>query len=254
MKIPGRLLPPGLLIRSLCTLPRRAIGARTVAAALAAQLVLIALHPAIGLADPDLDGERDPARIAARVLDGSYQTELPAPQSPPEPPPVSRIDLPAPLTGGLAAVFHVLGWVLLIAFGALALLTLGRDLNRRRQDQDDAVSAGEPTEAAEMIEFEFPDPEALAAQGRFAEAIHILLLRALTELGRRGKGLVPDSLTSREILRRVHLPPGAGEALGELVRAVEISHFGGADTGRFDYEQCRSTLHNFTRACEEAGR
>ncbi len=217
-------------------------------------LMLIALQPATGLADPDPDGERDPARIAARVLDGSYQTELPTVQSPSEPPPVSSIDLPASVTGPLAEAFEALGWVLLVAFAALVLLTLGREMHHRREGRDEARQAGEPSGTAEMTGFEFPDPEALAAQERFAEAIHIYLLCALVELGRRGKGLVPDSLTSREILRRVHLPPGAGEALGELVRAVEISHFGGADAGRYDYERCRSSFHHFARACEEAGR
>ncbi len=143
--------------------------------------------------------------------------------------PGSRIDLPCARDRRAGGSVHVLGWVLLIAFGALVLLTLGRDLIIAAGKSGMRRSAEEPTEATETIDFEFPDPEALASQGRFAEAIHILLLRALTDWS-EGKGLVPDSLTSRGILRRVHLPPGAGGGAGRVGEGGGDQSFSAAST------------------------
>jgi hypothetical protein len=85
--------------------------------------------------------------------------------------------------------------------------------------------------------------ERLAAAGRFAEAIHLLLLETLAALSRAAQ-LAP-SLTSREIVARVPLPARARDALLGLVLAVEISRFGGAPAGERDYRACLERFHAF---------
>ena len=62
-------------------------------------------------------------------------------------------------------------------------------------------------------------PRRSPREGRFAEAIHALLLETLAALSRAAR-LAP-SLTSREIVARVPLPARAREALAGLVAAVE---------------------------------
>jgi hypothetical protein len=72
------------------------------------------------------------------------------------------------------------------------------------------------------------DAEQLAAAGRFSEAIHLVLLRLLAELRHLVDLSMADSLTSREILRRnAALPAATREALGVVIGAVELCHFGG---------------------------
>jgi hypothetical protein len=83
-------------------------------------------------------------------------------------------------------------------------------------------------------------PEALARSGRFAEAMHLLLLQILTELGRRPGRTLADSLTSREIIRRLPLPDRGREALREIVTRVERAWFGDHPAGEGDYEECRA--------------
>lgn len=87
------------------------------------------------------------------------------------------------------------------------------------------------------------DADALAAAGRFDEAIHILLFRSIDELVSRRPGTVRPALTSRDIAGLAVLPADAREAFARLAQAVERSFFGGrpADADAFgaarrDYE------------------
>ncbi|MFV1957947.1 MAG: DUF4129 domain-containing protein [Planctomycetota bacterium] len=174
---------------------------------------------------------QDVARAAQRVLArGEYQTEPPTDAEPlrPQKPPSGR---------GLAPLFRALFYVL-IGIGVL-LLVLGiatrwgggrpthraAEPGRARAPPDEAELAG-PREAA----------AALARAGGFTEAVHVLLLETLAILAARWE--IPTSLTSREILGRLELGPPAHAALEALVRAVEVSLFGGREPGRAEYEAC----------------
>jgi hypothetical protein len=82
----------------------------------------------------------------------------------------------------------------------------------------------------------------LAQQGRFAEAMHALLLQSFAEIRRRQGASFAPSLTSREILRRVGLSNAAQAALGDIVGRVERSYFGEHPAGPVDYRACRSSF------------
>ena len=57
---------------------------------------------------------------------------------------------------------------------------------------------------------------------------------------------IAPSLTSREIVARARaLPKDARAALGDLVLAVEVSHFGGVTPGEDDYKLCVERFHAF---------
>ena len=81
--------------------------------------------------------------------------------------------------------------------------------------------------------------DGLAAEARFVEAMHILLLHCLDEMKRRLRLDIADSLTSREILRRARLPEQATSALRGIVSRVESSYFGDHPATRPDYDACR---------------
>ena len=80
--------------------------------------------------------------------------------------------------------------------------------------------------------------ERLARTGAYAEAIHLMLLRALEALRRRLGTSWAKSLTSREIVRRSELPGTDRQASKVLVGAVEICRFGGQQANEQIYRAC----------------
>jgi uncharacterized protein DUF4129 len=89
---------------------------------------------------------------------------------------------------------------------------------------------------------------ALARSGDYEGAVHLLLLQGLRQLDRMtGVNLAP-SLTSREILRRPGLPAEAGSQLATLVRAVEVSRFGGRPAGEAIFQACLDSYRRLAAA------
>jgi hypothetical protein len=111
---------------------------------------------------------------------------------------------------------------------------------RSRRDDGWADGAlGDPAGAVSP-QASLADADMLAGQGRFVDAMHLLLLHSLVEIRRRLKLEFSDSLTSREILRRASLPEEGTAALRGIVTRVELSYFGDHPAGRPDYEACRA--------------
>ncbi len=143
----------------------------------------------------------------------------------------------------------------MIVYGVLAvalvmvLMWLARDLKRGSDtDSLDGEPVPEPTIDQDVLQRPIGDADELARAGRYAEAIHTLLLRTLMELVRATRTRVPASLTSREILARVPLVPAARTALNALVVAVEVTYFGDDASGAADYERCRGEFQRFADA------
>lgn len=169
-------------------------------------------------------------RAAELLGDAGYQTTLPKPRVPPQP-----FDLPL---GPLELLIRLLLWTALAVLAVLAVSWLVRRLAAPPRDVELADAA-----AAEPVEIPIQSAERLAAAGRWAEAIHSLLLETLSALARAAR--IAPSLTSREILARIALPAEAREALSGLVLAVEVSRFGGAAAREEDYRACLARFHAF---------
>ncbi|WP_299620029.1 hypothetical protein [Pelagibius sp.] len=90
------------------------------------------------------------------------------------------------------------------------------------------------------------EADALAAAGRFAEAIHLLLLVAMDHLRRDLGPRIAPALTGREILHLAALPQALAEPLGRMVSLSEIKHFGGRDAAGPDYALCRQDFLAFS--------
>ena len=171
------------------------------------------------------------AEDARRILEeGGYQRSLPK-----DAPPLA---LHSFSLGPLQTLLRILLLAILAVAVFVALAFFVERLRGRGRDLP--VPAGE-----EPVPLEVPlgSAEELAAAGRYAEAIHLLLLETLSALSRAFR-LAP-SLTSREIAGRVLLSARAREALLALVEAVEISRFGGSPAGEPDYRACRERFHAF---------
>jgi hypothetical protein len=187
------------------------------------------------------DIQRD-ALLAERVRrhaediakDPSLQHEPPTRKAPPE----SSASIPIPpeiflylLIGVLAVALCIVAYHLYgtYAFGRRPSKTVDKPL------QVSAQPIARPTDAPLP---DIDEIERLARAGAFAEAIHLMLLRALEALRRRLGISWAKSLTSREIVRRSELPASDRSALKMLVGAVEISRFGGQSANEQIYRAC----------------
>lgn len=145
-------------------------------------------------------------------------------------------------------------WLVVIV-GVAVLLYAFRDMIPALRVGRDRAWAPEETGGAETQTREpaiaLGAADALAAQGRFAEAMHLLLLHALAVIRRRLDEPFADSMTSREILRSRQLPDGLRAPLREVVGRVEWSYFGEHPAAHDDYAACRASFATFAKALHE---
>ena len=85
----------------------------------------------------------------------------------------------------------------------------------------------------------------LAAEGQFAEALHLLLLHSIDYLKRHLGAVYGPSSTAREILQRSRLPDVGRNSLGAIVDATELSYFGGRPVDGGVYAACRRHYQAF---------
>ncbi len=88
------------------------------------------------------------------------------------------------------------------------------------------------------------EADALAARGAFAEAVHLLLGRSIEHLADRRPDLLRPSSTARELVG-ADLPDPVRTPLARIVRAVELSLFGGTPLGEGDWGDCRRAYEAF---------
>ncbi len=146
--------------------------------------------------------------------------------------------------------------IFLLGAALLVALIVGVVVALRRPPAGSTASgtAPPPTEPAAGLPLAALGPaEALAAEGRFAEAVHRLLIDALAFLAARASHSIPRSWTSREILGALRLLPAAREALRELVDAVEISRFGGRPVGEADWRRAHAAFTGLAPKQDAAG-
>jgi hypothetical protein len=188
-------------------------------------------------------------RAAEVLADRRYQRRLPGEESSGKPgslpnlpreaggggvPPGALPETFALPLAGLSTLAQVVCWVLLAAAAVLALLGLIQALPACRP-LPATPSPESPERPERSAEPRLGDPAALAAQGRYGEAVHALLLAAIALLARRFRLPLPPSRTSRELLRALPLQGAAREAFAGLVGTVERSWFGGAPVGPEEY-------------------
>jgi hypothetical protein len=88
----------------------------------------------------------------------------------------------------------------------------------------------------------------LARQGRFVDAMHVLLLQGLADIRRHLGEQFADSLTSREILRSTKLSEAGRGPLQDIITRVEWTYFGKYPADREDYAACRASFDALAHA------
>jgi hypothetical protein len=220
-------------------------------------------------------GAEAAARLAAahRALrtDGSIQFRL-DPQPPPSPPPAwlrtffhGIGDLLRPVGRAISWAANripdgpyarILLWSVLAAGAACVILLVARRFRdglwsfpfRRRKVEGEAEPQEqewqpEPAPARSWLK----EADALAAERRFAEAVHHLLFRSIEDLSRRRPQLVRPALTSRELAAAEAVPTGARALFARIAAPVERSLFGGRPVGEDDWAQARDAYAQFVR-------
>lgn len=92
------------------------------------------------------------------------------------------------------------------------------------------------------------EADRLAEAGRYAEAVHHLLLRSVEDIGQRRPRLLRPALTSRDLARAEAIPSGPRGLFSDLAAIVERSLFGGAPVGADEWGRCREAYADFARA------
>ena len=171
-------------------------------------------------------------RMASIAKNQNLQLQLPGPGQQPEEFSLPRIPIPP-----------IVIWTVLAGGGLFLLFYISREIVRswRQASQEELFSTTKPSglPAAASAEAAIEAAEALAREGRFVEAMHVLLLKSLADLHARLGIQLAESLTSREILRRLPLPEAGRAALRDIVARVEWTYFGENPAEAADYATCR---------------
>ena len=156
----------------------------------------------------------------------------------------------AELLGSPAAKYLL--WTMLAAGAVLIVFLLVRHFIgvswpwRRTREGEPEAEQWRP-EAA-MARTLLHDADALAAEGRFDEAAHLLLFRSIEDIEARRPKLVRPALTSRDIAGAPDLPGDPRRAFQAIVMLVEKSLFGGRRLIETEWRQCRAAYEQFAFA------
>lgn len=212
---------------------------------------------ASGLAAATSSMEKFDESFRALKRDNSLQFELPPaePKEPPKPPP----DWLKPIIDFFELIFGFLGLILpYIFYGMLALAALAILFFIVREVMDSRISTIKPQKAVvKKVEKPLYAPtteearvlletiDALAAEGKYEEAVHTLLFRSIQDIDLKRPNTIRRSLTSREIAGLDILTPATRETFSLIGKVVENSYFGGQPLGQADFQKCREAYVQF---------
>lgn len=180
---------------------------------------------------------------ARLVADPSLQFDLPS--ETPDPPPAWLEALIAFVRDN-AAVLRPLFYAALIGFGLWLLWQVAKGLHRHwleREGKPASEPVWRPHAAAARRLLE--EADALAGEGRFGEAAHLLLYRSIEDIDAHRPDVVRPALTSREIARLDRLPGPARVAFSTIAGLVERSLFARRALDASGWGEARSAYEDF---------
>lgn len=141
-------------------------------------------------------------------------------------------------------------WAGLVVVGLLILYAIAREALRLRKPvarpQGPRLTADPPwrPDAGQARDL-LAAADQLAAEGRYLEAAHLLLLRSVQDIQKHRPSALRVSLTAREIAVSPALPEAARPAFAGIARVVERGLFGGRPVDGDDFVACRSAYEAF---------
>ncbi|MEL7109631.1 MAG: hypothetical protein AAGJ68_12825 [Pseudomonadota bacterium] len=205
-----------------------------------------------------VDDDRLDRALAAYDAESGLQRERPEWEPEPRDRDEFRNREPNGFIRAIAQFFEAIGGVLgymlaaiiVVAIIAGLYMVFGESLSfRRRQTEKTAApdisSVPDLRPEAKRARALLEDADALAAEGRFAEAVHLLLFRSIDEIQEQKSGIIGRSLTAREIGALGVLPDWIRQALLPIIRIVERSFFGGQDVTEAGWREARASYETF---------
>jgi hypothetical protein len=148
-----------------------------------------------------------------------------------------------------AQVMGYIGWAIIIVGGLiivyLILATVARRGWPRWSRKIQPATSPEWRPAPQAARDLLREADRLAALGKFAQAVHLLLLRSIEHIGEQIPNLVKPAMTSREIGALRQLPAAARNAFVAMARIVERALFAGLALSASDFRECRETYERF---------
>jgi hypothetical protein len=120
-------------------------------------------------------------------------------------------------------------------------------LRRREPEQAAAEWTPDAGEALALLE----DADRLAAEGRFDEATHLLLMRSVGQIAEARPDLLEPSSTAREIAELPALPQAARGAFATIAERVERSLFALRSLSADDWQAARAAYADFALAARQ---
>lgn len=210
-----------------------------------------------------LDDDAVRARTREVMADPQYQSQRPDGGESPNPKPKQERryreggggDSSSPPVRAPSEISMVLVWIVLggiLVFVAVLLATQARrSLGRGRVGDKRAVIPA-PAAHAELDALKLDETLRaalkLAGEGRFEEAVHLLLTGAIRELQESAGLATEPAFTSRELLERANLRAEPQGAFRDLVFSVEVSLFGGLAVSQDDFERCATSFRTLRQA------
>jgi hypothetical protein len=168
------------------------------------------------------------------------------------PPPVPEwLKWLAKVLQALGPVMNYVFWGGIVLLAALILYFIGREILRRLPSSGDATEKATAATAAEFrpskerAQALLEEADRLAREGRFSEAVRVLLHRSINDIEDTFPTLIMPSLTAREIGRLEQLSLRGREVFGRIARAVETSLFGGRAVDAGEFAECRRVYADF---------
>ncbi len=134
--------------------------------------------------------------------------------------------------------------VLLVLFVAWRLLAPWLAGRRKITGEADPVWAPDPAAVRALL----ADADRLAGEGRFADAVHLLLRRSVDEIAAARPGWLRPASTAREIASNASLPERARTAFASIAARVERSRFALLALDRSDWDAARAAYADFALA------
>ena len=183
----------------------------------------------------------------ALLADSSIQFEL-EPYEPPQTPGwvewLGRfLSTEHPVLNGLLWVAVALIVLTLLFFVVRRLAGSRWPWARETEETTDDWRPGEAPARALLAE-----ADALAAEGRFGEAAHLLLFRSIEDIDSRRPDLVRPALTSRDIAALPAIPERPRGAFARIAMMVERSLFARRPLAAADWRDCRAAYEEFAFA------
>ena len=183
------------------------------------------------------------------LTDPTLQFQFERIEAPPAPP--DWLQALAKLIGYIAPFFNYIFWGGIALIAALVIYAIAREVIRRlpqtaneaKAEEDVPVPAYRPATARAHALLD--EADRLAAEGRFGEAVRILLHRSIEDMEKVYPAAIMPSMTSREISTIEYLSMQGRATFTKIAQAVERSLFAGRPLTQDHYAECRRAYESF---------